>query len=251
MRAALKFIVVTTGLLLIACTLGAFFLGGSFGGFAKSGMEDLLTRAFGAPTTVQGLSISPLDQNIELRGVSVENPEHFSEGSALTFDRVLVNYDWKTLLSKEPTIPKISVSGADVNVRHELGRGLNMNALQEAATKSLTALGLQQPGQTAEPSDEPLIRLEELEVTDSTMHVTSNILPEQNVEIPLEPFTVSNTTDGRAEQAGQVGAKFLQALMKQAASVDSLIQPVKDLFAPSEKPAEPVALEEQTPPEIP
>jgi uncharacterized protein involved in outer membrane biogenesis len=259
MKTFFKSIVIVIGLLLIATTLGTFFLGGSLKGMTKKTMEQMLTRAFGSKATVDRVSISPISQTVELYGVKIENPETFAEGAAMHFDKILVKLDAKTLLTDTPTIPKVTIDGAELNLSLELGRGFNFDALANKAKEVKGAMGTIDPGkkstdasktEVASESASPAIRLEELQVEKSHLNVSSSLLPEKQVKLDIEPFSIKGTAGDQSPTPGRIAALFIESLMQQV-KTNELLSPLHE-FMGGGKPAPAIeSLEPVDPEDIP
>lgn len=228
MRAFIKFIVVATGLCLIAIGLSVVFLSGRVEAIAKRGIEKALTRALQTDATIDSVSLSPLNQSIELNGVTVASPKSFGGQPAMQFDKITLQLDTTTLMSKTPTIKKITLDGGEVSMQHELGHGTNLGAFMNRV-KSMAAGSIPQPQGTHVGADsgEPKYMIQEIQSGSTKLDVSSSLLPGEEAQLELAPFNVPELDKSGPVSADKAAALYLRSMYEHLlASAKDKLQPL-------------------------
>jgi len=226
MRAMLKFLMIVTGLVLIAVAAALLFFSETLQDLGRRQAEERLARVLGSTVTIEELKVHPLQGNVELLGLAVHNPEGFRNGDALRCARLLIDAELFTLLSATPRIQHILAEDLEVELRHELPRGTNFGALVGAADARGRA-ATENPG---EPATAPRRRLlvEQVVSNGGQVRISSNVVPGTGVSLELEPFTVALA--GERLMPAQLVATLLRSIARESIGLDGIPRAIMDSF---------------------
>ena len=121
----------------------------------RSGIEKSLSIAFLTDVTVQDVDIKLHEGHIEIHNLVVNNPASFRAGPAMEFGTVIADVELKTLFSRTPTITRVVVKDAYVNLRHELAEGANLLMLARHAGRFSKSEGNGEDGSATAAPDAP------------------------------------------------------------------------------------------------
>jgi uncharacterized protein involved in outer membrane biogenesis len=136
----LKAVLMSVGLVLILIGVGALFACSQADRWGSPLAARYLTNVFQSQVSVDGMSVYPLLAAVEIRGISVENPEGFAAGEAMRIPRTRIRFDAMSLFSDTPVIDSILVEDADVTLHYELGNGTNLGTLARNARTHAAAV---------------------------------------------------------------------------------------------------------------
>lgn len=168
MKAVLKFLVIATGLFLIALTLIAFLLSARLESFARAGLEKSLSTALGVPVTIEGIDAAPVQEAVIVRGLHVGMPEELGSGDALFAPSILISVHTRSLLHGKPVIRLIRVESPEVTLRQELGNGISIAPLLRPAKET--------PGDSNDGQNEGFT-IQKVEITEGKLIVEGKMLP--------------------------------------------------------------------------
>ncbi len=198
----------------------------------RSGIEKSLSIAFLTDVTVQDVDIKLHEGHIEIHNLVVNNPASFRAGPAMEFGTVIADVELKTLFSRTPTITRVVVKDAYVNLRHELAEGANLLMLARHAGRFSKSEGNGEDGSaTAAPDGsgrEYIIK--ELYCETTTVAMSSNIIPKSGLKVEVEPFTLTGISQERPVSTAEISAIFIRSLIKQTLSTKGLLRPIADML---------------------
>ena len=221
MKAAIKFIMISVGLTLLAVAIGAIVFSTQLEGMLRTAAEDHLGYLFETDVHVEAIRIAPVRKGVKVLGLTLQNPPSFKEGAAIYCERLLVLPQFRSLFSREPVIREVALEGLKVNVRHEVGEGTNLGYLAKRA-RSLAET--QDEGE--EGSNGRLFRVRQFTSTGARMKVSSNMVPGVPLTVKVEPFVVEELTEGEPVTPAKLSAVFLRSLVLEVVTLKGFLRPV-------------------------
>lgn len=126
----IKFFMTAIGVFLIAIAVGAIVFSTQLERLGKLWMEDRLSTLFNTRVEIEALELAPLQRGVILHNVIVYNPEGFEPEPAAHVERVLLQFDLRTLFSDQTTIDRLLLDQIELR---EKGMGKNLRRLAGAA----------------------------------------------------------------------------------------------------------------------
>jgi hypothetical protein len=220
MRAALKAIIIITGLVLIAMSAVPLFLGArsdTAAGLLRERLEAGFSHAFGSDAELESIRLRPFRNECELRGLTLDNPPPFKAGEALSCGRVLIKLDYRTIFSGTPVIDRIVLEETRAEIRYRPGEGTNLGTLAKQA--SALAEALEASGKTRR------WRVRAFEVQGAKVY-----LPGVPVPFNVAPFTVRELESGEPVSAAKLAAVALKSLIMETLTLKGLLSPAANLL---------------------
>lgn len=215
MKIALRIVLVLLAVIVIA-VVGVWFYLDSI---AASAIARGGTYATGVPTAVDSARLAPFQGELHLDNLVVANPEGYQTDHFLKMDDGEVAVDLGTLTSDLVRIPRVHLSGLDLNLENRDGK-----ANYEVIMENLQRLSAEEDPAAA-PGKQYII--DEVLVSDITVHAA--MLPSMGeprvlkVKVPSILLTEvgSEGADGAqmAEVTGVILKAVLQAVIEQAGEV--------------------------------
>lgn len=223
MKSTLKFIATGIGLILIALAIGGIFLSFQAERTLQASLEKALSYLFSTDVMIDKLEITPLQKTVKISGLTIANPPGFPNGTALGCESLTATFDVKSISTGAPIINLLELTGIVVNVRHELGKGTNIQKLLDALSEKTSTLALSPPRVAQKKF---LIR--ELRCQSGRAEASTNLLPRLNPDVTISPFTMTNLGEGQPIALADLCRILLQSLLKN--SLKSALQPIHDLI---------------------
>jgi uncharacterized protein involved in outer membrane biogenesis len=232
MRSCLKTLMVGTGILLILIAVLLIVAATQLKTVARSGIEHSLSLAFLTDVTVGEVGVVLHEGHIEIHDVIVGNPASFRTGSAMELDTVIADVDVRTLFSRTPTVDRIIVKGARVDLRHELAEGANLVMLARNASRFSKKDDGEPAGAPPAPSNGPgrEFLIKELCCEGATVAMSTNLIPMSGLKVEVAPFTLTDIGKDRPISTPELSAIFVRSLIKQTMSTKGLLRPIADLL---------------------
>ena len=240
MRSCLKTLMIGTGILLILVAVAVILAVTQLKTVARTGIERSLGIAFLTDVSLEDVDVGLRDGRLELHNLVVGNPASFRSGPAMEFETVTVDMDLKTVFSQTPTIDRIVVRRANVNLRHELADGTNLAMLARHASRFSKGGGKGEAESAFEEAGglgrEFIIK--ELRCEDVTVAMSSNLIPKSGLKVEVAPFTLTEISKDRPVSTAEVSAIFIRSLIKETLSAKGLLRPIADLLRGAEDESE-------------
>jgi uncharacterized protein involved in outer membrane biogenesis len=204
---------------------GAFYLGANIEPLIKAAVEKYGSEATQAKVRLGAVHLSLKDGAGSLEDFSVGNPEGFSSDKAISFGRVAIQVDVKSIAGKGPiVIHKILVEKPVV--RYELANdGSNnlgtiaKNAKAYGASKMPASAKESKPEPKSEASGEGRkIVIENLDIKGGEVGVAAEILKGKSLNVPLSDIHMSNIGKSNGGMSREQMASFLFDLVGSSAS---------------------------------
>ena len=223
MKAALKFIMTAVGLLLIGLFIVVALLLTRFEGVLRDGLTYQAGRILQSEVRLESARFDWSERAFVLKGVTVFNPEGFTDRDAIRIEAFTVKPDPLTLFSKNPTIAHVGLRGTEVHLQISAEQQNNLGTLvrhvdgwvakQEAGHK--TTWGRQ-------------VRLREIRGGAVNGHVEKLLPPTSTVPLEVAPFNVSVGDGEHVSSGAGILLKTLNTLAEEIRQVDGLDAVLKD-----------------------
>lgn len=237
MKAAIKFIMTLTGLLLIAINIGTVLLLTQFEGLLRQGITRQAGQILGAEVHLEGVRIDWSRQAVEFKGVSVLNPEGFSDREAFRLESAWVYPQWLAIFSKTPVIDQVRIGEARHQLQYDEKKGTNLGAMMERARNWAD----QQTRGEAWVLGRP-VKIRKI-VCDAAQITAESVSPPQPpIALTMSAFTVENPAGEEAVSGARAIHLVLQGMARQLGSLDGLFSFVREtVSAEASPPPEAVA----------
>jgi len=116
--------------LIAILTLGALVLSFSLDGMVKSNIENTTSEMLDTSVEVNGVAISILDGTGTIKGVTVHNPEGFSNNPAAKLQQISMKVDLYSLLSDTIIVKEIQIQKPHFYYEQKVS-GSNLNTLTD------------------------------------------------------------------------------------------------------------------------
>lgn len=132
-------------ILLLVLAAGIFAYTFSVNRFVASNIEQYGAELTGNPVTVEKVRISPFNGSGTIYGLTVENPDGFSDGHAVSINQISLKVDLLTLISDEVVIEELLIDEMTMNVEQNVTRNnlfIILNHMNEVTETETTETGL-------------------------------------------------------------------------------------------------------------
>lgn len=214
-----------TGLLLIGITIGTVLLLTQFEGALREGLTRKASQILKADVHLEAVRIDWSAQALDFKGVSVFNPEGFTDREAMRIESLQVRPQWTTVFSKTPVIREVALQGTRVHLQYKLGAATNLGAMMAHARHwtALQAEGerwvLGRPMTVAEIQSAPV----------ALVHASMDP-PVLEGTVTVEAFRVADPGNGEAVTGARVIHLVLKSLMKQFTLTNGLSDGLRELL---------------------
>lgn len=177
--------------------MGAFIvLTFTIDGIVKSNIEETGSELFQTEVDVGNVNISLFDGSGSIYGLSVANPEDFSDEPAIEMQEIRIKVDLMSLLSDTIMVEDVNITGAELFFEQR-GFGINLRKLN------------QNMDLTADEDDQAMV-IDHLLVDGATVRVSSTIDRERTAEATLESFELN----GIGRQGSNTMKQSMQQIME-------------------------------------
>lgn len=217
MKAAIRFILTTIGLLLIGAFIAAVLLLTQFEGTLRDLVTSRASRILGADVHLEGVRLDWARQGMVLKGVSVMNPEGFTDRTALRIESVSLEPDPLTLFSKTPRVKRVHAEGGVVHLQYKAGSGTNVGALMNQA----------RAWAESQDADEKAVwgrRVKVHSIVSSNVdtRVESISPPTPAIPLAIEAFTLEDPGQGNPVSGARMVYLGLRGFLRQLSSLEGI-----------------------------
>ncbi len=202
--------------LIIIAALGALVLSFSLDGIVKSNIESTTSEMLDTSVDVNDVSLSILDGSGTIDGITIHNPEGFSDKPAVKLQQISMTIDLFSLLSDTVLVKEIRIQKPELYFEQRKS-GNNLNALNEKLSE--------------QPSSETNMIIDYLLVADGRVTLTADIGEEKTVEgefSKIEIEGIGRQGNNTMEQAmQQILEPILQRALQEAVK-QGLMDKAKD-----------------------
>jgi len=217
----LRWLGIIMGVVLLLAVIALVVVNQRLDGWVKSAVETYGSQYTGVTVTLGSVSLSLLDGQGELRGLTVGNPEGYEGEYAMRVARISFAVDPRHLLEDPIVIERIEIEGAEVHAENRNLRETNLQVIQSHVRAAT-------PPTDPEAAPGRQLIIERLAITGTQASVTAAALGSTAVRVPDLTLTeVGRQSNGAS--IGQVLEQILRPLL--AAVMTSLTEGrVRDLI---------------------
>lgn len=224
MKAAIKAIMITAGLALIALSIGGLIFSSRLESLLRPRLESRLGHIMGTDIEIAALRIAPARRGIELSNVIVLNPPSFKLGPAIECEKIIIRPAWQSLFSPTLTLDEIFLDGMTIHLRYELGEGTNIgHMVQQAANVA------EQPASGWSIMRRPL-RVNAVRSAGADLKIRSNVAPGVPLSLRIETFELKDAGEGKPVSAAKLTSIILRSILMETVTLKGLFRPVVDLI---------------------
>ena len=204
------------GLTVLAVIIGVFFffVANNAGALVEAAIEEAGPAQLGVSIEIDEIDLSFTEGVAEVRGVVVGNPPGFEGPYSVRVDRTLVALSPEDISGEVIRIKRIAVDGADVAV---VANGLDTN-LQVIADRAVSDDENPVSGSSVVETPEVRVIVEQLDFTNASASLTSDLLAATSISIPDVHLTNVGSGEGGAtmgEVAKQLLAPIVSAISRE------------------------------------
>lgn len=188
------------GGLLLLLVIGFIVLTFTVDGIVKSAIEENGTELFQTEVRVGDVDISLFNGSGEINGLTVQNPEGFSDEEAIQIEQTNLQIDLLSILSDTIVVENINIQNPELYFEQK-GLGVNLRKLNQNMD-------------LAEDTEGPALVINHLFVENGTVRVSSTIERERTAEASIDEFELQNI--------GQAGSNTMKQSIRQI--MDPLIE---------------------------
>lgn len=199
MKTFLKIIAVIVVIVIVAFLILSLTLDG----IVKSTIEDTGSELLQTEVRVNNVSISLFDSRGTIDGITIENPEGFSDSAAVKLEAISMKLDLPSLLSDTMVVDSLTIQQPEVHMEQTM-EGNNLKALQDNMSLSST-------------DESGSMVIDYLLIEDGQVTLSTNIGGERSTQASLERF--------EQEGIGRAGSNTIKS------SVRQILEPVLERAA--------------------
>ncbi len=169
-------------------------------GIVKSSIEDDGTELFQTEVSVSDVDISLFNGSGTIHGLTIQNPDGFSDEPAILIDQTNIQIDLATILSDTIIVRDVRIQNPELFFEQK-GLGVNLRKLNQNMD-------------LAEDVEGPSFIISHLFVENGTVKVSSTIDRERTAEASIEEFELNNI--------GQAGSNTMKQSIREI--MDPLIE---------------------------
>ncbi len=186
----------------------------------KGLIEDIGSDVTKTEVRVAAVDISLTEGSGTISGLTIANPEGFSDDAVFSLDNIILQLDTNSLTSDVVVIKSVGVDGARVLAEH-VGGGTNVQALLNGMEQSSESEPVDE-----QPTEESLFALQRMSFTNGQITLKSDLFGESTV--PLPDFDVTDLgTPENGLTSTELGKEISISLVSQVS--DAVVAVVKDL----------------------
>lgn len=197
-------------------------------GIVKSAIEENGTELFQTELSVSDVDISLFNGSGTIHGLTIQNPEDFSDRPAILIDQTNIRIDLATLLSDTIIIRDVRIQNPELFFEQK-GLGVNLRKLNQNMDLAY------------EP-DEPSLIINHLLVENGIVKVSSTIDRERTAEANIDEFELNNIGQEGNNTMKQSIRKIMNPLIDRAIQeavsrglLEQLENKVEDLLGTEEE----------------
>jgi len=199
----------------------------SLDGMVKSGIERNGSELLQTRVTVDNVNISLFSGSGTINGFAVQNPENYSDESALYIEEASIKIDVTSLLSDRIIVNEIKLNNPEI-LFEQKGIGINLNTLSDNMDIDSQ--------ETPEDSETNLI-IDHLKIIEGKVIVNSTLNRDQTTEVSLTDLTVNDIGRDGNNTVKQSVKEILRPLFQKAIEdalksgvTEQIEDKVRDLF---------------------
>ncbi|WP_103664251.1 DUF748 domain-containing protein [Gracilimonas amylolytica] len=193
----------------------------------KTGIEESGSELLQTEVAVDKVSISVFGGSGTIEGLTIKNPESFSDESALFIQNASIKVDLGSLLSDQVIVNEIIINSPEILFEQE-GVGINLKRLSDNMDAA--------SGEPSESSETKLV-VEHLRISEGKIVVNSSLNRDGSTEVSLSDITVNDIGRDGNNTVKQSVEEILRPLFQKAIEdalksgvTEQIEDKVRDLF---------------------
>lgn len=193
----------------------------------KTGIEESGSELLQTEVAVDKVSISVFGGSGTIEGLTIKNPESFSDESALFIQNASIKVDLGSLLSDQVIVNEIIINSPEILFEQE-GMGINLKRLSDNMDAA--------SGELSESSETKLV-VEHLRISEGKIVVNSSLNRDGSTEVSLSDITVNDIGRDGNNTVKQSVEEILRPLFQKAIEdalksgvTEQIEDKVRDLF---------------------
>ena len=193
----------------------------------KTGIEESGSELLQTEVAVDKVSISVFGGSGTIEGLTIKNPESFSDESALFIQNASIKVDLGSLLSDQVIVNEIIINSPEILFEQE-GVGINLKRLSDNMDAA--------SGELSESSETKLV-VEHLRISEGKIVVNSSLNRDGSTEVSLSDITVNDIGRDGNNTVKQSVEEILRPLFQKAIEdalksgvTEQIEDKVRDLF---------------------
>ena len=213
----MKKILAAVLVILVLVVAGVIILAFSLGSVIKTGVETLGPRVTQTSVTLADVTFSPLSGNVDIRGVTIGNPQGFKTQSAFELDRVRAVVVPASLLSDRIVIREIFIDGPQITYEASLS-GSNIGKIKEnvaafAGGASDESAPSGPDGRAAEEGPGKKVEIDDFRIRNANINLSATILGGKSLSVPLPEVHLTGIgKQSGGKSAGGVASEIFSAV---------------------------------------
>lgn len=188
--------------LIIVTAIGALILSFSLDSMVKSNLESTGTEMLDTSVDVDDVSISILDGSGSIKGITIANPEGFSDSTAVELKQISMKMDVYSLLSDTVVVNEIRINKPELHYEQKTS-GSNFDAL----TANMESGG----------SSETYLVIDYLLVKNGRISLSTDIGGSKSAETEFSQIEIEGIGREGSSTTKQALRQILEPILKQAA----------------------------------
>ena len=206
----------------------------------EQGVRRLGTWLVGTPVGIESFS-STFSGTVEIRGLTVGNPEGYHAPHIFSLRRVFVSLQPLSVLTDKIIVEEVTVEGMRVDFESKITE-TNLGVIQDNVNQKLGALGAnretpKEPDSSTAKEEKPQQQLviRKLEVRDYSASVSAKVL-KTSLVLPLVPVSMTDVGEGRpigetvSGLFGAIASSISSAVTKSGGAIGSLLKETGGFF---------------------
>ena len=205
----------------------------------EQGVRRVGTWLVGTPVGLDSFS-SSLGGTVEIKGLTVGNPEGYHAPHIFSLRRVFVSLKPLSVLTDKIIVEEVTVEGMRVDFESKITE-TNLGVIQENVNKKLGALGAGKENSdspdtsTSEEKPQKQLVIRKLEVRDYSASVSAKVL-KTSLVLPLVPVSMTDVGEGRpigetvSGLFGAIGSSISSAVTKSGGAVGAFFKETGGFF---------------------
>jgi hypothetical protein len=189
--------------LIAVFAVGALILSFSLDGMVESTIEDTSSDMLQTTVDVKEVNLSILDGQGTITGITVHNPEGFSDNPALQLQQISMKVKLKSLLSDTIVVERVEIENPELFFEQKAS-GSNFDALSSNLNSGSTS------------SSQTYLVVEYLEVQDGRVTLSTDIGGEKSMEATIGRFTLEDIGRADSSTMEQTLRQILQPILQKA-----------------------------------
>jgi hypothetical protein len=226
LKAAIKFIMTLTGLLLIGVNIGTVVLLTQFEGLLRTGITRQAGQILQAQVHLETVRIDWSRQALEFRGISVFNPKGFVDRESLHIGSAWVRPQCLTIFSRTPIVDQVVIREARIQLQYDEGMGTNIGAMMAHAQAWTEQQERGEEWVLGRP-----VNIREIVCDPVELKVESIDPPQPPVSLTMNAFSIANPAGEEAVSGAHAIHLVLQSMAKQLGAIDGVVNFVKETVA--------------------